>query len=1054
MKLIVAAIAASVSGSAFAAAGDLDCTFGIGGKAQYDFGPSGSDAFFQALLQPDGKLVTVGSGNGIRLTRLTAGGDLDATFGNGGSITHSFPGLGFTGYVTRDSQGRLLVGGRITVSGDTQAFVARFTDTGAIDTTFGGGDGWTSFNLSLATTNAGDDILGGIAVDSLDRPVIAGTADPNGNVFNPSNSDVVVARLTTAGVLDTTFSGDGLASVSTAGSADDRARGVRVDASNRIVAFGDASPSGNVSPRNSLVARFNTDGSLDATFDGDGLRILDATLGGGDDFAIDLEFANDGDLMVLSVDSDDPILARMNPDGSLDTSFGGDGIVTRSFVGGQDVTEDVVVQADGKFIVTGWPVVGSIFHLASMRFEADGDLDTTWGGTGVVTTNVAAIDRGYDAVMQPNGRLVIVGGADNDIRALAVRYLADGDGIALNTTTAITSDTPDPSVLGQSVAVGVSVTSSGGFAPTGGFTVSDGAARCTGTLAAATGNSATGTCNVVLNAGGNRTLTAQYEGASGSCRSSATTAHTVNRPATSIAITSDTPDPSIQGQPVTVAWTVSSGTTGTPTGNVTVTDGVNTCTADATAGSCSVTIANSGDRQLAASYAGDASFAPSSTATNEPHVVLVQVTPSAGANGSITPSTPQTGTRLSTIPFTLVPDAGYHVDTATGCSGTRNGNTFTTGPLIGNCTVSVTFNADPVAVPGDLFVGEDSGANAAQLFANDADALTFAIATQPAKGTVAIVDAATGAYTYTPNANAVGADSFTFRASDAGGSSAPGTITIAIAPVNDAPSLALASLPTIPGGTTSAQSFPAFATFDAGPADEDATQAVSAYLVDSVDDPSGVLVVGSVSVAPNGTLALTPTGAQGTATIAVRVRDDGGTANGGIDTSAPQSATITVLASADLQVAKDDGRVGVVSGDIVTYAIVATNAGPSAVTGARLADDLPATLANASWTCRAELSTVPCPPVASGTGDIDIAIDLPVGGVLRFDLTATVAGATGAFVVNTATIATPAGTTSLDATNDASTDQDAIVPNGVFLDGFEGSGSGLTVPAAQAVMPR
>jgi len=665
-RFLAAAMAASISGSALAAAGDLDCTFGINGKAQFDFSAQSSDAFFEMVLQPDGRIVLIGQG--LRLTRLTAGGDLDPTFGNGGTIQHANPDVGFAGYATLDSQGRILVGGRITVAGDSEAFVARFTNTGAIDTAFGGGDGWTSFDLTAATATVGDDLLTGIAVDSLDRPVIAGTADANGSTFNPSNADVAVARLTIAGVLDTSFSGDGIATISSAGSSDDRTRGIRVDSGNRPVVFGDASPVGNFSPRSSLLARFTTTGAPDASFDGDGLRIIDATTSNGDDFATDMEFANDGDLMVLSVDSDDPIIMRVNSDGTLDNSFGGDGIVTRSFLGGQDVTEDIVVQADGKFIVTGWPVVpaaGGIFHLASMRFDSAGNLDTTWGTTGVVTTNVSSIDRGYDAVLQPNQRLIIAGGADNDVRAEIVRYLADADGFSLGTTTTITSDTPDPSSLSQPVTVGVTVSAAGAFAPSGTFSVADGAARCTGTLGAPSGTSASGSCSLAPAIIGSRTFTATYEGGSGLCRSNGTTPHTVARAVTTLAITADTPDPSIQGQPVNVSFSIASAVAGTITGNVTVSDTVNSCTADASVGNCTLTLVTSGSRPLTANYAGDARYAPS-VATTTPHTVRVEVTPSAGANGGITPSTPQVGDRSATIPFTLVPDAGFHVESVTG----------------------------------------------------------------------------------------------------------------------------------------------------------------------------------------------------------------------------------------------------------------------------------------------------------------------------------------------------------------------------------------------------
>src|SRR5690348_2440765 len=117
MKVLVAVIAATMSGATLAAAGDLDCTFGTGGKAVFDFGTGPAEAFYDMVLQPDGKLVMVGSGGGVlRLTRLTAGGDLDPSFGTNGTVVHALPNLGYAGYIARDSQGRLLVAGRIDVA--------------------------------------------------------------------------------------------------------------------------------------------------------------------------------------------------------------------------------------------------------------------------------------------------------------------------------------------------------------------------------------------------------------------------------------------------------------------------------------------------------------------------------------------------------------------------------------------------------------------------------------------------------------------------------------------------------------------------------------------------------------------------------------------------------------------------------------------------------------------------------------------------------------------------------------------------------------------------
>lgn len=140
---------------------------------------------------------------------------------------------------------------------------------------------------------------------------------------------------------------------------------------------------------------------------------------------------------------------------------------------------------------------------------------------------------------------------------------------------------------------------------------------------------------------------------------------------------------------------------------------------------------------------------------------------------------------------------------------------------------------------------------------------------------------------------------------------------------------------------------------------------------------------------------------------------------------------------ADLQIAKDNHRVGLLDGETITYAVVVTNAGPDAVRGATLADTLPATLINGSWACQQAQSTATCPVPASGSGNLNALVDLGVGQWLRFDVTAEVDGTVGAFVTNTATLTAPTGVPELGAGNNSSSDSDAIMPIGLFSDGFE-----------------
>lgn len=157
---------------------------------------------------------------------------------------------------------------------------------------------------------------------------------------------------------------------------------------------------------------------------------------------------------------------------------------------------------------------------------------------------------------------------------------------------------------------------------------------------------------------------------------------------------------------------------------------------------------------------------------------------------------------------------------------------------------------------------------------------------------------------------------------------------------------------------------------------------------------------------------------------------------------------------ADLGIAKDNNRSGLLVGDTPTYAIVVENNGPDPVRGALLADTLPASLVNGAWTCRQDASTATCPMPDSGTGNVSMLVDLGVGEHLRVDVSAEVDGVVGAFVANTATIAAPEGAPDLGTANNSATDQDPIVPIGIFSDGFESAGPGLRSAAAKSALAK
>jgi len=234
------------------------------------------------------------------------------------------------------------------------------------------------------------------------------------------------------------------------------------------------------------------------------------------------------------------------------------------------------------------------------------------------------------------------------------------------TTTTITSDNPDPSVVGQVVTVNFSVTGAPGT-PTGTVTVTDGTVNCNGTL----GGAGTGSCNLTFTTVGAKTLTATYGGdATHAGSTSANVAHTVNQAATTTSISSDNPDPSVVGQAYTVnyAVAVTAPGAGTPTGNVTVSDGTNNCVGTVAAGSCSLTSTTAGAKTLTATYAGDANFTTSNGTTG--HTVNTAATTTTITADTPDPSTAGAAYAVNYTVAVTVPGAGTPTGNVTVSDGT------------------------------------------------------------------------------------------------------------------------------------------------------------------------------------------------------------------------------------------------------------------------------------------------------------------------------------------------------------------------------------------------
>ena len=176
------------------------------------------------------------------------------------------------------------------------------------------------------------------------------------------------------------------------------------------------------------LARYTFKGDPDPTFGTLGKVTTDF---GGDDRAEGVALQSDGKVVVVGRSDGDFALARYTTAGDLDTTFDGDGLVTSDFSGGQDVALDVAIQPNTEIVVAGTTAQGGSSDFALARYLPDGSLDASPGPTGFgvggkVTTDFGGADpeAANGVAIQVNGRIVAVGGALGNV-ALA-RYGFDG----------------------------------------------------------------------------------------------------------------------------------------------------------------------------------------------------------------------------------------------------------------------------------------------------------------------------------------------------------------------------------------------------------------------------------------------------------------------------------------------------------------------------------------------------------------------------------------------------------------------------------------------------
>jgi uncharacterized delta-60 repeat protein len=405
--------------SAGASGGDLDPSFGTGGTVVTDFG-FGENAH-AVVLQPDGKVVLVGfgfvSGTGFdyELARYDEAGALDPTFGSGGRVATDFGGTfdqAFAAAIQPD--GKIVAAG--LQAGSNVAFsVARYGQDGSLDAGFGNG--------GRVVTDIGDgyDQVFALAMQPDGKILAAGVTGLDS--FNGQVGDFALARYEADGSLDPGFGNGGVVILDFEGSLNshDIAYAVDVLPNGKILAGGLAGvqSGGLFHKRGFALARFDVDGTLDEAFGAGGKVVTEFGLENAIAYDLvvgpDLSITAAGTTNQFGVGADFAV-ARYLPDGALDASFGTGGRVTTDFIGNGDEARSVSLQSDGKLVVAGFagliePVFGGVDNdWAVVRYKADGTLDGSFGSAGKVTT---AFANGHDVAnglaIRANGKLVVGG---------------------------------------------------------------------------------------------------------------------------------------------------------------------------------------------------------------------------------------------------------------------------------------------------------------------------------------------------------------------------------------------------------------------------------------------------------------------------------------------------------------------------------------------------------------------------------------------------------------------------------------------------------------------
>ncbi|MEO1258677.1 MAG: T9SS type A sorting domain-containing protein [Bacteroidota bacterium] len=385
--------------------GQLDPLFGINGMTITHFNGYSAEANSMAL-QSDGKIVLAGIGTtdndqDIIASRYLLDGQLDETFADNGQFTFSISSFRDRCYgVTVDDSDHIYFTGYTNSSNfQSKGFIIKLDSNGSFDSTFAEDGVWVS---ELPNT---DEDFREIIIQPDQKILIAGETEILGE---PEHATLI--RLNQDGSLDTDFGTNGRASALVPNGYNPTFAALNNDGT--IVTGGFVLESNNT---NTLLAKFDQDGNIDLSFGLDGVHVDTYAI---EEFARSIAIQADGKLLIGTGSNGstgrDFGMTRYTQNGLLDIDFAEFGRVTTDILSVSNTAHSILIQEDGKIILSGFLGITPNHDYAIARYEANGDLDESFGFGGKVITDTGMDDLSFTSALQEDGKLLCAGNTKNN----------------------------------------------------------------------------------------------------------------------------------------------------------------------------------------------------------------------------------------------------------------------------------------------------------------------------------------------------------------------------------------------------------------------------------------------------------------------------------------------------------------------------------------------------------------------------------------------------------------------------------------------------------------